>query len=297
MAEEPTNTGQPLSEYSNLDTSLSTPQNIQPFSGDMDLNIPGSAGIGINNRFDIPGPEVRQQIVGNPDDVPGTSGVGNTSTPMKEFISSNVNLIDQVGSEDSYGKMFNYDAGPEGNNFYDRYAAYGDDKFTEVGFHPFWDNESNFNANTTMWNDWSRMLKHSFPTLLKRGFVDGPKSFGKLLKGDFTGADLEDAEEYERAAGIGQSSKEGGLTGFSAFMNNTVMNFGYTAGIITEAIAEEVALSFLTGSSGGLGAGMQAKRTEQLLDNIGKGLGKFKTGAKAVKDVIPKLSTPNTPRS
>lgn len=297
MAEEPTNTGQPLSEYSNLDTSLSTPQNIQPFSGDMDLNIPGSAGIGINNRFDIPGPEVRQQIVGNPDDVPGTSGVGNTSTPMKEFISSNVNLIDQVGSEDSYGKMFNYDAGPEGNNFYDRYAAYGDDKFTEVGFHPFWDNESNFNANTTMWNDWSRMLKHSFPTLLKRGFVDGPKSFGKLLKGDFTGADLEDAEEYERAAGIGQSSKEGGLTGFSAFMNNTVMNFGYTAGIITEAIAEEVALSFLTGSSGGLGAGMQAKRTEQLLDNIGKGLGKFKTGAKAVKDVIPKLSTPNAARS
>ena len=293
MAEETQNTQQPLSEYSNLDTQLSTPENIQPFSGNMDLNIPGSPSIGINNKFDIPGPQVRQDLVGNPPDEPGTSSVGDTRQSLAEFISANTQHISDEAGKDSYGKMFNYDAGPDSNNFYDRYAAYGDDKFAEVGFHPFRDNEANFNANTTMWNDWSRMMRHSFPTLLKRGFIDGPKSLGRMMMGDYKGADLEDAEEYERAAAIGQSSKDG----VSAFMNNTVMNFGYTAGIITEAILEEFALSALTTSSGGLGAGVQAARTGKLIENIGKGLGKFKSGANVIKKTIPKLSTPTAART
>ena len=293
MAEETQNTQPPLSEHSNLDTQLSTPENIQPFSGNMDLNIPGPGGIGINNKFDIPGPQVRQDLVGNPPDEPGTSSVGDTRQSLAEFISSNTQHISDEAGKDSYGKMFNYDAGPDSNNFYDRYAAYGDDKFTEVGFHPYRDNEANFNANTTMWNDWSRMMRHSFPTLLKRGFIDGPKSLGRMMMGDYDGADLEDAEEYERAAAIGQSSKDG----LSAFFNNTVMNFGYTAGIITEAIVEEFALSALTAGSGGLGAGVQAARTGKLIENIGKGLGKFKTGAKAVKTMTSKLSTPTAART
>ena len=293
MAEETQNTQPPLSEYSNLDTQLSTPENIQPFSGNMDLNIPGPGGIGINNKFDIPGPQVRQDLVGNPPDEPGTSSVGDTRQSLAEFISSNTQHISDEAGKDSYGKMFNYDAGPDSNNFYDRYAAYGDDKFAEVGFHPFRDNEANFNANTTMWNDWSRMMRHSFPTLLKRGFIDGPKSLGRMMMGDYDGANLEDAEEYERAAAIGQSSKDG----VSAFMNNTVMNFGYTAGIITEAIVEEIALSALTAGSGGLGAGVQAARTGKLVQNIGKGLGKFKTGAETVKKMTTKLSSPTAART
>ena len=297
MVEETQNTQQPLSEYSNLDTEMSTPENIQPFSGNMDFNIPTSNGLAINNNFDIPGPQVREDLVGSPPDRPGTTSIGDTEASMKELISSNIQHLSDVSGQDSYGKMFTYDAGPDGDNFYDRYAAYGDDKFAEIGFHPFRDNEANFNANTTMWNDWSRMMRHSFPTLLKRGFVDGPKSLAKMFTGDFTGADLNDAEEYERAAAIGQSSKEGGLTGFSAFMNNTVMNFGYTAGIITEAIMEEVALSFMTGASGGATGGIQAARTGEIINNIGKGLGKLKTGATAVKTLIPKLSTPNAARN
>ena len=296
MAEETPNTEQSLSEYSNLDTNLSTAENIQPFSGDIDFNIP-SSGFGINNKMDIPGPQVREDIVGNPPNIPGTSGIGDTRSSMAEFIAASTQQLSDAGGQDSYGKMFNYDAGPDSNNFYDRYAAYGDDKFTEVGFHPFRDNEANFNANTTMWNDWSRMMRHSLPTLLKRGFVDGPKSLGRMIAGDFDGANLENAEEYERAAAIGQSSKEGGLTGLSAFMNNAVMNFGYTAGIITEAIVEEIALTALTTSSGGAGAGLQAARTGQLIKNIGKGLGKFKTGAKTVKDITSKLSNPTAART
>lgn len=297
MAEETQNTQEPLSEYSNINTELSTSENIQPFSGNMDLNIPTPGGLPINNKMDIPGPQVRKDIVGNPPNIPGTSSIGDTRQSMSQFIASNVQHISDVGEEDSYGKMFTYDAGPDSNNFYDRYAAYGDDKFTEVGFHPFRDNEANFNANTTMWNDWSRMMRHSFPTLLKRGVLDGPKSLSKLITGDIDSADLGDAEEYERAAGIGQSSKEGGLTGLSAFMNNTVMNFGYTAGIITEAIMEEIALTALTGFSGGATSGIQAARTGKLVENIGKGLGKLKSGSNAIKGLTSKLSNPTAART
>jgi serine/threonine protein phosphatase PrpC len=141
------------------------------------------------------------------------------------------------------------------------------------------------------------MLTYSFPVLLKRGFIDGPKSLVKMIGGDFTGADLQDAAEYERAAAIGMSNKEGGITGVSAFMNNAFMNFGYTAGIITEAIVEEVGLSFLTGATSGATGGIQAMRTTKIIEDIGKGLGKIKTGAKAVKEIIPKFSTPTTART
>ena len=79
-------------------------------------------------------------------------------------------------------------------------------------------------------------MTQSFWPLFGRGFVSGPKSLGKMLTGDFTGTDIEDAEFYSEAAAIGQSSKGG----FGAFANNTLMNFGYSAGIMSEAILEEL---------------------------------------------------------
>ena len=293
MAEEAeNNAGQPLSEYTNLDTSLSTPEDAQPFAGISDLTS-NNYGFGVDNKLDIPGPAIMNNIVGYPDGLPGGKQIGNTKNAFKEFIAASSQNVADDESKSSYGKMFNYDAGPDGANFYDRYAAYGDDKFSEVGFHPFRDNQANFNANTTIWNDGAIMMTQSFPVLFKRGFVDGPKSLMKLMSGDFTGTDLQDAEEYERAAAMGQSTRGG----VGAFFNNTLMNFGYTAGIISEAIVEEIALSFMTGASGGATGGIQAARTAQIIDDIGKGLGKFKTGANTVKEILPKLATPTAART
>ena len=70
-----------------------------------------------------------------------------------------------------YAKTGTYNAGPNGNAFYKRYQAYGQDKFNEIGFSPFRNNEAIFNANTTMADDWKRMLTHSFIPLFNRGFV------------------------------------------------------------------------------------------------------------------------------
>jgi len=292
MAEEAANnTGQNLSDYTNLETNLSKPEDIQPLAGISDLDG-GIVGFGVDNKLDIPGPTIMNNVVGYPDNLPGGNGIGDTRNALKDFVSAQSQNIADQETQSSYGKMFNYDAGPDGANFYDRYAAYGSEKFEEVGFHPFRDNQANFNASTTWWNDVSIMMRHSFPVLFKRGFIDGPKSFARMLQGDFTGANLEDAEEYERAAAIGQSTRGG----IGAFFNNTLMNFGYTAGIITEAIAEEFALSLLTTASGGATGGIQAARTGKIIDDIGKGLGKVKSGVKAVDDLATLSKTPTAAR-
>lgn len=293
MAEEfENNTGQYLSEYTNLDTNLSKPEDLEPFAGISNLTS-NRYGFGVDDKLNIPGPSIMNNIVGYPDNLPGGQQIGNTKNAFKEFIAASSQDIANDESQSSYGKMFNYDSGPDGANFYDRYAAYGDDKFSEIGFHPFRDNQANFNANTTIWNDGAIMMSQSFPVLFKRGFVDGPKSLMKLVSGDFSGADLQDAEEYERAAAMGQSTRDG----VGAFFNNTLMNFGYTAGLISEAIVEEIALSFMTGASGGGTGGLQAIRTSQIIKDIGKGLGKFKTGANTVKKVLSKLDSPTTART
>lgn len=253
---------------------LPTAQNVQPFEGDP---VP----------FDLPGMSVKKHIIGSPDQEPGGYGIA-SDDDITNWIQTNQR--DVSDSQGEYAQTFMYDAGPKTNSFYDRYAAYGEDKFSEIGFHPFVDNEANFTQRTTMADDWSRMLSHSFPVLLKRGFIDGPKSFAKALTGNYSGADLEDSEEYARFAAIGQSSREGGFTGFSAFMNNTVMNFGYTAGIITEALLEEVALSFMTIGSRGMTAGIQAKRTADIGKNILSSFGKFGTGVASIRKLLPKIA-------
>ena len=218
----------------------------------------------------------------------------NPSIPQKpinaaEYKASNMQKLDAFfqanQDKNNYAKIFSYNAGPDGNAFYKRYAAYGQKKFDEVGFSPLRDNEANFNARTTRWDDFSRMMTHSFVPLFTRGFVSGPKSLGKMLTGDFTSADLEDARIYEEAAAIGQSNK-GGIFGFA---NNAMMNFGYTAGIITEAIAEEAAGALLAAPTGG--SSLIATTANNLLKipKLFKGLNAFKAakrGYQAVKDTL-----------
>jgi hypothetical protein len=124
-----------------------------------------------------------------------------------------------------------------------------------------------FNAQTSKWDDFSRMMTNSFVPLFSRGFVSGPKSLGRMMQGDF-GSDPEDARIYEEAAAIGQSSK-GGLFGF---FNNTAMNFAYTAGIISEAILEEAGAALLTAATGGAAAPVLFASTANFAKNIGRGV-------------------------
>jgi len=125
---------------------------------------------------------------------------------------------------------------------YERY--YNHPKFNELGFNPFRDNESIYNANSTFMDDFSRM-SGQFSKLLYTGFVSSYRSLGDIFDDDsyFTGKDLDSAREFADAMRIGNSTK-GGVGGF---MNNLALQSGYTFGIISNIAVEEAVLSFATG--------------------------------------------------
>jgi 3'-phosphoadenosine 5'-phosphosulfate sulfotransferase/low affinity Fe/Cu permease len=209
----------------------------------------------------------------------GKSNLDNQTIDIGEAIKGLTNVweakSDQEGSKYTKNKIFSYDNSPDSNAFYKRYAAYGQETFDKIGFSPMRDNEAIFNASTSKFDDFSRMLTHSFWPLAQQGFVAGPKSLMRALSGDL-GTDLEDARIYAEAAAIGQSSKGG----FGMFMSNTFMNFGYTAGIITESIVEMGVAALFALPTGGASVGVTAA-------NIGRNaltLGRLGKGAKVVAD-------------
>ena len=165
---------------------------------------------------------------------------------LNDYTMGKLKDFDSTEGKNNFAKIYAYDNGPDSNAFYDRYAAFGEDIFNKVGFSPIRDNESNFNANTTWWDNTSRMLTHSFLPLLKLGFKSPIKSLGKMITGDFTGSDLDEAAKYSRLAAVGQDSRGG----VGSFFNNTLMNFSYTAGIIVEAISEEILMTTANALSG-----------------------------------------------
>jgi hypothetical protein len=190
-----------------------------------------------------------------------------------------------------YAKVNAYNAGPSGNSFYKRYAAYGQKKFDEIGFSPLRDNEAMYNAHTTVGDDFTRMMKNSFVPLFARGFVAGPKSLVKMMQGDFS-ADTEDARAYENAAAIGQSSKKG----MGAFFSNTAMSFTYTAGIIAESILEEGAGMLLAPLTGGGSLFAATANNARKLGKVGDAIGLAMDGYKAVNTTLKEANNINGAR-
>lgn len=277
-------------EFGKINRPTLDTQGLAPFEGKM----PRPQAINFPDVFypaypqpkaDLPNREIKDNVVGNAPNAPGP----NKNTSSKDFGDSYeayINSLYQANQDKNvYSKIYSYDAGPSGNAFYKRYAAYGQETFDKVGFHPLKNNEANFNAATTWWNDANRMLTHSFVPLLKNGFWSGPKSMGRALMGDF-GADLEDARMYEEAAAIGQSSKGG----FGSFFNNTLMNFGYTAGIIGEAVVEEIAGAVLAPLTGGSSFMFANANNVNKASKIFKGFGMITDGAKALRQSLKKFS-------
>lgn len=278
MATDNTNEG--ISPLDNLGSSFgglnlpNTPQAMQPFEGDRikmdEINFPKPDSFRpIQPAFDSLSQEqlnVKRNLVGN---APGKTGApkGTDISDVISAIGSNLTATLKTSQDkNTYGRIYQYNSGPDSNAFYKRYAAYGQEKFDKIGFTPLRDNESTFNANTTGWDDFKRMMQYSFIPLVGHGFIAGPKSLINALGGDF-GGDLDEARAYEEATAIGYSSRGG----VGSFFNNALMNFGYTAGIITEVLAEEALLGAITGLTGGATGAIAATRTGANLARIGKG--------------------------
>ena len=277
-------------EFGKINRPALDTQGLAPFEGKMPrpqaINFPDVYYPAYPQpKADLPNVAIRDNVVGNAPNAPGP----NPKASPKDFGDSYeayINSLYQANQDKNvYSKIYSYDAGPSGNAFYKRYAAYGQETFDKVGFHPLKNNEANFNAATTWWDDANRMLTHSFVPLLKNGFWSGPKSMGRALMGDF-GADLEDARMYEEAAAIGQSSKGG----FGSFFNNTLMNFGYTAGIIGEAVVEEIAGMALAPLTGGSSFAFTTANNVNKASKIFRGFGMITDGAKAMRQSLKTFS-------
>lgn len=251
--------------------------------------VPGAASLD-NKQQSV------RQLVGKPGQKPG--GQKMSAQDFGKALKNYSKAVRQSNQDQNeYARIYSYDAGPSGNAFYNRYKAYGQETFDKIGFSPLRDNEAIFNAGTSGWDDTKRMMTHAFVPLFTRGFVSGPKSFMKMLHGDFS-ADTEDAEFYSNAAAIGQSTK-GGISGM---LNNTAMSFGYTAGIITEAILEEAAAAAITAATAGGGAPVLFGATANNLRKIPtllrgvKALDKGIDGMRAVNTTLRGLDNVNTAR-
>lgn len=278
-------------EFGKINRPVLDTQGLSPFEGRMpkaqSINFPDVYYPAYPQpKADLPNRGIRDNVVGNSPNPPGP----NPKASSKDFGDSYeayINSLYQANQDKNvYGKIYSYDAGPSGNAFYKRYAAYGQETFDKVGFHPLKNNEANFNAATTWWDDANRMLTHSFVPLLKNGFWSGPKSLAKMIQGDFTSADLEDARLYEEAAAIGQSTKGN----FGSFFNNTLMNFGYTAGIIGEAVVEEVAGAVLAPITGGASFAFTTANNVNKASKIFRGFGMVTDGAKALRQSLKTFS-------
>ena len=218
------------------------------------------------------------------------------------------NYLRNFGQENAYNpngyaKIESYDSGPNGNAFFDRYAATGLNTMDELGFHPTKDNETVWNDNTSWTSDFSRMINNSFLPLAYEGVVSGPKSLMRWANGDdFFSADREGARNYERASAIGYSSRKGA----GAFASNLVMNFGYTAGIIGEIMAEEVVGAVLAPFTGGGSTAAVTANAARRLNTIGdisksglkvaKGFDTAMDGARQFTSVLDELNDINSAR-
>lgn len=263
---------EPLGDAGNANMASTSPIANLPFEGetlkDPEINFPVHT-----DRYPLNYLNTQQNLVGTPST---KSNLEQGTISLKEALQS---AGDQWarrsaahGSKFAKAKSYAYDNSPDSNTFYKKYAGYGQETFDAIGFSPLRNNEDIFIANTSLGDDFTRMMSHSFWPLAAQGFIAGPKSMLRAIQGDF-GTDLEDARIYAEAAAIGQSSRGG----FGAFMSNAFMNFAYTAGIITESIVEMGVAAILAAPTAGGSVALTAANLGRKGLQLGK-LGKVAPG-------------------
>ena len=137
-----------------------------------------------------------------------------------------------ISSQDPFRKVstegFNAAPSEYGGLNFERY--YGKRNYPRLGFNPYVDNEKNYLANTT-WGDDFVNATNEWSNLFDLGFSSMWSS----------NTDRREAQEYARSANIGTTTRGGAM----GTINNTVLNSGYTVGLISEIIVEELALGAL----------------------------------------------------
>lgn len=200
----------------------------------------------LTSSIDTKNIDAYSNVVGNP--ITGS----NPQSKLQSFDTSTIadnfeNKIRQSAAtyDNPYKKMrpYSYNGDYDGANF-ERYHS--TDQYKTLGFSPYRDNESLYNNNMTLGDQFTRAASQ-WDNLVGTGFKSGIKSWGTLFT-DPLAPDMESADEMKRAMAIG-SSGAGGLGGFAV---NTFLNSGFSIGIAADFVAEELALAAATAFTGGL---------------------------------------------
>jgi hypothetical protein len=168
----------------------------------------------------------------------------NMSYLQKDMARINGFMVDSYRPDaNKYNKLTTYNSSHYGQNF-ERYHSHN--KFKQLGFSPFRNNEDFYNKNSSLWDDAGRAGSTAL-RLAGLGFASTFTNWGSFLSDK---PNTEEAEEMDRLMSIGSSSREG----FGAKALNFGVNAGYTYGVMSEILAEEAAL-FLAGTFGALPSG------------------------------------------
>ena len=184
----------PLGPQYGGNASIPTSQNKLPFEGDV-LKDPQIITPAINRpeiKSIIPG----KQILTNPAYSIKKNNTGSPDYQKPLGENTNVSKVDAwkamtskfaAGSNKSndknrYGKTIAYNAGPTGQSYIKRYQALGQEKFDQIGFTPFRDNENVFNEGTTWSDKTARMITHAAWPLYSQGLTDNYKSLNNILR-------------------------------------------------------------------------------------------------------------------
>lgn len=191
----------------------------------------------------------------------------NFSLGAQNLMRSNVDPL--AGAKDTFFGKDDYQ--------YDRYAAYGSSIMDELGFTPYRDNETYYNAHTSTWDDFKRSIGPTFSNTWLAFHSNLP--FGTT---DATAQ--EHAKKMAKNSEIASSSKEG----LGAFGVNLFHQTGYTMGIMAEIVAEEAIMVAGTLLTRGATAELTAVRTAANAARLAK------AGASATKNLANTLKNIRT---
>ena len=170
--------------------------------------------------------------------------------------------------KNTYASVYAYDASATGNNFYEKYKDMN--SWGKYEFHPLHNNEALFNSQTNFLGDVKRTMTQSFFPMVVQGFSDNYTSLNRLfeLKNPFE-ANAQAARNYSYYDSLSKSSKNN----LGSFVNNLMINFGYTVGMMGTAIAENwigAGVSAVSGLTGAASVGFGASKLAMKNLEVGK---------------------------
>ena len=175
----------------------------------------------------------------------------------------------------------------------DRY--YNHPRFSDLGFHPFANNEEYYQTNSSKWDNFTR-TRAQWAAMFGAAFTSGWRSIGDMVSGDPFSSDMVGAQAMDDAMRIGRSGS-GGVRGFA---NDLFLNSSYTVGIISSIALEELALFSAAAVQGGANPVADAAligRTGMNIGKVGKAIAslfKMKTYTSAGANMAFRLNQINT---